>query len=86
MDFLPHTDQDRAQMLAELGLSSVEDLFAVIPQDLKAQSWDLPSGLSEMEVMDRLGGLAEQNAHRLTCFLGAGFLRSLHPGRRGRNT
>lgn len=73
MDFLPHTDQDRAQMLAELGLSSEEDLFAVIPQELRAQNWNLPSGLSEMEVMDRLKGLAEQNAHRLTCFLGAGF-------------
>ena len=73
MDFLPNTETDRAQMLAEMGLGSAEELFAVIPPELRAQTWDLPSGLSEMEIMKKLEGLAEQNAHRLTCFLGGGF-------------
>jgi len=73
MDFSPHTDEDRAQMLSVLGLSSVEDLFAAIPPELRARDWDLPRPLSEMEVSKRLGRLAEKNAHNLTCFLGAGF-------------
>ena len=73
MDFIPNTDQDRAEMLAALGLKSVEELFAVIPPELRARSWELPHALSEMEVADRLGGLAAQNAHELVCFLGGGF-------------
>ncbi|MBI5524501.1 MAG: aminomethyl-transferring glycine dehydrogenase subunit GcvPA [Desulfarculus sp.] len=73
MDFSPHTDDDRAQMLSALGLSSLEELFAAIPPELRAREWDLPGPLSELEVSKRLGRLAEKNAHKLTCFLGAGF-------------
>ncbi len=73
MDFIPHTDQDRAEMLEALGLSSVEQLFEVIPQTLRAKSWDLPSPMSELEVSDHLHHLADMNAYGLTCFLGGGF-------------
>ncbi len=60
-------------MLAVLGLESVDQLFAVIPPELRVRSWDLPGPLSEMEVAERLGRLARLNAQHLTCFLGAGF-------------
>ena len=73
MDFIPHTDQDRAEMLKTLGLDSVEQLFAAIPEGLRAKSWDLPRPMSEQEVGARLMDLAGQNAHDLTCFLGGGF-------------
>ncbi|MFH0789170.1 MAG: aminomethyl-transferring glycine dehydrogenase subunit GcvPA [Pseudomonadota bacterium] len=73
MDFIPHTDQDRAEMLEALGLHSVEQLFEVIPQTLRAKSWDLPSPMSELEVSDHLHHLADMNAYGLTCFLGGGF-------------
>jgi glycine dehydrogenase subunit 1 len=73
MDFSPHTPEDRAQMLEVLGLSSMDELFAAIPPGLRARDWDLPSPLSELEVSKRLGHLADKNAHKLTCFLGAGF-------------
>jgi glycine dehydrogenase subunit 1 len=73
MDFIPHTDQDRAEMLAALGLSSLEELFAAIPPELKVKTWELPPPLGEMQVTERLNRLAALNAHGLTCFLGAGF-------------
>jgi glycine dehydrogenase subunit 1 len=73
MQFVPHTPEDRAVMLASLGMDSVEDLFKVIPEDLRAKTWDLPAGLSEPEVTQYMANLAEQNAHKLTCFLGGGF-------------
>ncbi len=73
MDFIPHTSDDQARMLEALGLGSIEELFAGIPPELRARSWDLPQPLSEMEVSGRLTRLAAQNAHDLTCFLGAGF-------------
>ena len=73
MEFVPHTDQDRTDMLKVLGLDSVEQLFEVIPEGLRAKSWNLPLPMSEQEVGARLMDLAGQNAHDLTCFLGAGF-------------
>ncbi len=73
MDFTPHTDQDRAEMLKALGLQSIEQLFEVIPQSLRTRIWDLPAPLSEMEVSDHLRHLAEMNAQGLICFLGGGF-------------
>jgi glycine cleavage system P protein (glycine dehydrogenase) subunit 1 len=73
MDFTPHTQQDRSEMLAALGLESVEDLFAEIPPELRVKSWDLPAAKSELEVSGHLSRLAELNGHKLTCFLGGGF-------------
>lgn len=73
MDFIPHTDQDRLEMLQALGLRSIDQLFEVIPPDLKARTWDLPEPWSEMEVSNHLRSLADMNAHGLTCFLGGGF-------------
>jgi glycine dehydrogenase subunit 1 len=79
MDFTPHTDQDRAGMLEALGLHSVDELFAVIPEELRAKTWDLPPPLSELEVTDHLKSLADLNAHRLIGFLGAGFYDHFTP-------
>ena len=73
MDFTPHTDTDRAGMLEALGLRSVDELFAVIPEELRAKTWELPPPLSELEVTDHLRRLAELNVDRLIGFLGAGF-------------
>ena len=73
MDFTPHTDTDRAGMLEVLGLHSVDELFTVIPEELRARTWDLPRPLSELEVSDHLKNLAGMNVHGLTGFLGAGF-------------
>ncbi len=57
------TDADRAEMLAEIGVGSVEELFAEIPEPLRLQRpLELPDGLSEPEVFERLAALAERNA------------------------
>ncbi len=45
MDFTPHTDSDRAGMLEALGLRSVDDLFAVIPEELRARTVGSPPAL-----------------------------------------
>jgi len=71
--FIANTEQQRSEMLEAIGLSSVEDLFAGIPRDQRARSFDLPSGRSEFEVRDHLRRLAEKNAVNLVSFLGAGF-------------
>jgi len=59
-------------MLAEIGLT-MDDLFGDIPEELMAKTFDLPPGLSEQDVRNRLMDLARKNATNLTCFLGGGF-------------
>jgi glycine dehydrogenase subunit 1 len=62
MRYIPHTDRDIAAMLTALGVSSVDDLFAHLPQDLRARAaTDLPPGKSEAEVRECLTSLAEIN-------------------------
>jgi glycine dehydrogenase subunit 1 len=69
------TEADRRQMLDEIGLGSIEELFADIPDDLRFdRPLELPAGLSESECFDHLAALAARNADADAelCFLGAG--------------
>jgi glycine dehydrogenase subunit 1 len=68
-------------MLETIGVRSMDDLLVDIPQSLRLESLQLPDGLSELETMRRLSGLAERNkvyADRLT-FRGGGVYRRFIP-------
>ena len=73
-DYVPHTDDEIAAMLAFLGLGSVDELYAAVPAALRlAGGLDLPPGLPEPDVLTAMSGLAERNrAAGLVCFAGAG--------------
>jgi len=73
MTFIPHTDAEREEMLAEIGVRSLEDLFADIPEELRAGELSIPEGESEWAVRRQLRALAAKNATHLVSFLGAGF-------------
>jgi glycine dehydrogenase subunit 1 len=69
------TDHDRATMLDAIGVGSVEELFEDIPEELRlGRPLDLPDGMPESEVHDRLSELAARNADAdaEVSFLGAG--------------
>ncbi len=74
--FVPHTDEEIAEMLAFLGLESLDDLFSTVPEAIRlAGGLDLPPAASEADVVGRLSELAERNrpaGSRLVCFAGAG--------------
>ena len=72
--YIPHTDAERQEMLKTIGAGSIEDLFQDIPEAYRFPNLDLPSGLSEMEVLDQMKLMAEANnsTEELLCFLGAG--------------
>jgi len=72
MEFIPHTPEQRRQMLDEMGLT-MADLFSDVPPELMAKSFKLPHGLSEQEVRNRLAELAGKNSIDLVLFLGGGF-------------
>jgi glycine dehydrogenase subunit 1 len=75
MRYLPLTDADRADMLARIGVTSVDDLFSDIPADklLKAPV-DLPFHAGELSVERTLGAMAAKNtpASSVPFFVGAG--------------
>jgi glycine dehydrogenase subunit 1 len=79
MAYGPHTPEDRAAMLAAIGVSSVDELFADIPVSLRASRLDLPEPESEAELSGRLVRLANRNRVDLVSFLGAGAYRHFVP-------
>jgi glycine cleavage system P protein (glycine dehydrogenase) subunit 1 len=69
------TPDDRAEMLAAIGVESTADLFEQIPAELRlGRPLELPEGISEAEVHERLAALAARNAdcEEQVCFIGAG--------------
>ena len=72
MPFIPHTEQDIADMLAAVGETDIEALFDEIPATLRAAALEsVPPGQNEMAVTELLKQRAAKNS-LLTCFLGAG--------------
>ncbi|HEV2251329.1 MAG TPA: aminomethyl-transferring glycine dehydrogenase subunit GcvPA [Candidatus Limnocylindria bacterium] len=56
--YSPHTDADRAAMLARVGITSVDDLLAAIPHDARRPAMGVPAGMSEAEVQVHLERIA----------------------------
>ncbi len=81
MPYIPHSDADRAAMLKAIGVERIEDLFSDIPAKARYAEFRLPEPLSEAEVLDYLGALAQLNAdlNSFICFLGAGAYRHFIP-------
>ena len=62
MRYLPHTDQERQDMLARIGVAHVDDLFADVPNAVMLDSLvDLPRRASEMSVERTLSRMAGRN-------------------------
>src|SRR5438093_8579053 len=73
--FAPHTDGDVREMLATVGVPSIDDLFSQIPEDLRLERpLDLPPGVSEQEILADLASLARRDraGEDLVCFAGRG--------------
>ncbi len=72
MPYIPHTETEVSEMLAAIGISSIEELFDEIPAALRVGRLDeLPAGLNEMEISHLMQGRAALDAAD-SCFLGAG--------------
>jgi glycine dehydrogenase subunit 1 len=61
--YSPHTDDERAAMLARIGVKSVDDLFTAIPKDARAPRLGIAPGMSEQEVQAHLEKLAAMNTN-----------------------
>ncbi len=75
MRYIPQTPEDIEQMLAAIGVDSVDDLFESVAAKYRLRrSLDIPAAASEQEVLAELGALAGRNANTESheWFLGAG--------------
>ena len=80
MRYLPKSPQDRTDMLADIGVNSIDDLFSTIPEEFQLhRDLDVPRQHAESEIVDRFKDLAAQNATGYTSFLGAGVYRHYKP-------
>ncbi len=73
--YLPHTEVDRRSMLDAIGVKSVNDLFADIPENVRLNRLlNLPAPMAEPDLVKHLQRLAATNANlqEYACFLGAG--------------
>jgi glycine dehydrogenase subunit 1 len=81
MPYLVHSPQDREEMLAAIGVESMDQLLVDIPKSLRLDELKLANGLSEFDTMAQVQELAAKNrvfADRLT-FRGGGVYRRFIP-------
>jgi glycine dehydrogenase subunit 1 len=81
MPYLVHSPQDREEMLAAIGVETMDQLLVDIPSSLRIDELKLPRGLSEFDTLAQVQGLADKNrvfSDRLT-FRGGGVYRRFIP-------
>jgi len=72
MPFIPHTEQDVEQMLSEIEVDSIEQLFDEIPNELVSElDASVPEGINEQEI-NRIMHAHASTDGQPQCFIGAG--------------
>jgi glycine dehydrogenase subunit 1 len=70
--YFPHTEEDLQVMMEKVGVKSLEDLYAEVPDEIRFKGdYQLPEQMSEVEVRQLFEQLGTQN-EQLVCFAGAG--------------
>ena len=78
MRYLPKSPAERQEMLAAIGIKSVEELFSSIPEAYRLKKpLNLPGPYSEQEVIEYFQARAGENSAGYTSFLGAGVYNHL---------
>src|SRR5712691_1566392 len=76
MRYIPNSAADRQQMLAEIGIDSIEQLFSGIPERSRLRRLlNIPKALTEPELIDYFRERAARNAVDYMSFVGAGVYR-----------
>ncbi|MBU1186126.1 MAG: aminomethyl-transferring glycine dehydrogenase subunit GcvPA [Acidobacteria bacterium] len=81
MSYISLSDKDKKEMLARIGIKSLDDLYSCIPADLKLdRDLEVPQALTETELFRYFDTVAKKNtADSYRCFLGAGAYRHTIP-------
>lgn len=82
MRYIPTTEEQKEEMLKEIGVSSFEDLIESVPQNLRLKDkLNIPDAISESELEDKIFHIAKKNAdfYSMKPLLGAGSYRHFIP-------
>jgi glycine dehydrogenase subunit 1 len=81
MSYVPHTDRERSEMLAAIGLPRIEDLFTDVPAHVRFPDMNLPPPTSELDIVREIQVLAARNlaVDPSLSFLGAGTYHHFRP-------
>lgn len=82
MRYIPNTDEQKRDMLKEIGVSSFEDLIQAIPQHLRWKGkLNIPKEISEHELEEKFDQIAQKNSDffRMKPLVGAGAYRHYIP-------
>lgn len=83
MAYTPHTSKEILEMLKAIGVSSIEELFNDIPDDIKKKAKDnfiLPPPISEIDLINEIQNLAQKNkGEKFISFLGGGAYKHYIP-------
>ena len=61
LPYLPHTEAERQEMLAAIGVAGQDDLYEAIPASLRLSELPLPAGLSEWDLRKELAHWLSMN-------------------------
>ena len=80
MRYLPKSDAERAAMLREIGVATIDELFAIIPEEYRLRrDLSIPRQMGEQEIVEWFRAAAAKYTVRHTSFLGAGAYRHYRP-------
>jgi len=80
MRYIPNSETDRKQMLSDIGIDSIEQLFSGIPEKLRLKRLlNLPKALTEPELVEYFRARAAMNSAGGSAFIGAGIYHHYIP-------
>src|SRR6185437_12003000 len=80
MRYLPKSDAERAAMLRDIGVSSINELFSIIPEEYRLdRDLNVPRQMGESEIVEHFKAAAQKNANGYASSLGAGAYRHYRP-------
>ena len=80
MRYLPKSQSDREEMLSDIGVSTVDDLFAAIPAEYRLTGdLKIPRSYAESEIVQFFRDRAAENGQGYASFLGAGAYSHYRP-------
>jgi len=81
MSYISLSDKDRKEMMAKIGISSLDELFSTIPKDIMLKrELNVPSPMTELELIQLFEEITQKNNYQdYLSFLGAGAYRHVIP-------
>ena len=77
--YIPDTPLEQEKMLKDIGLNSVDDLYSMVPEEVRLKELAIPEGKSEYEVSEQIRKLASENRVYNSIFRGAGAYKHYIP-------